>query len=328
MSNRFTYILLLFSLLNISLLPGCKKNDVKAEEAKHAFKTVGYIMIGRPDVVQSAAQIDFSMITHLNLAFVNPDSAGHFADNPIVHQLVKMAHAANVKVLISIGGGSIPVYFVDYLADNKRAAFVQSLVTAAENYEVDGIDVDLEGGSINQYYTAFVKALSVEMKQRHKLLSAAVATVYGNAVPNEALQYFDFINIMSYDKTGPWNPSNAGPHSPYDMAVNDLAYWSNRSANKSKLVLGVPFYGYGFGANNVTSSMPYSAIIAAFAGAENNDQLTMTDGEIMYYNGIPTIKNKTTLALQQGGGVMIWELLQDAPGQNSLLKNIHDVIKQ
>jgi len=328
MPNRFTYILLLFSLLNISLLPGCKKNDVKAEDAKPAFKTVGYIMIARPNVVESAEQIDFSMITHLNLAFVNPDSAGNFTYNPILRQLVDMAHAANVKVLMSIGGGSIPAYFVNYLADDKRAAFVQAFVTAATAYNVDGIDVDLEGSSINQHYTAFVKALSLEMKQRNKLLTAALATVYGDAVPDEALQYFDFINIMSYDKTGPWNPSNAGQHSPYDMAVNDLAYWNNRSVAKDKLILGVPFYGYGFGANNVTSSMPYSAIINAFAGAENSDQLTMTDGETMYYNGIPTIKNKTTLAKQKGGGVMIWELLQDAQGQNSLLKNIHDVINQ
>ena len=110
------------------------------------------------------------------------------------------------------------------------------------------------------------------------------------------------------------------------MAVADMNYWSGRSIAKSKLILGVPFYGYGFGANNVTSSLPFSAIISTYAGAENLDQVTMTDGEIMYYNGIPTIKNKTTLAMQKGGGVMIWELLQDAQGASSLLKNIHDVV--
>jgi chitodextrinase len=44
------------------------------------------------------------------------------------------------------------------------------------------------------------------------------------------------------------------------------------------------------------------------------------------YNGIPTIRNKTKLALQQGSGVMIWELSQDAPGANSLLAAISSEI--
>jgi GH18 family chitinase len=43
----------------------------------------------------------------------------------------------------------------------------------------------------------------------------------------------------------------------------------------------------------------------------------------MYYNGIPTIKNKTQLAMKQAAGIMIWELMYDLPGRKSLLNAIN-----
>jgi GH18 family chitinase len=45
---------------------------------------------------------------------------------------------------------------------------------------------------------------------------------------------------------------------------------------------------------------------------------------VVYYNGIPTIQQKTKYAMGNGGGVMIWELSKDASGDLSLLKAIHD----
>jgi hypothetical protein len=44
------------------------------------------------------------------------------------------------------------------------------------------------------------------------------------------------------------------------------------------------------------------------------------------YNGITTIKNKTTLALNQAAGIMIWEIAQDATGTYSLLSAIKEVV--
>ena len=45
-------------------------------------------------------------------------------------------------------------------------------------------------------------------------------------------------------------------------------------------------------------------------------------GGTIYYNGIPTIKSKVQLALQKAGGIMIWQLMQDASGAKSLLNRI------
>jgi chitinase len=53
------------------------------------------------------------------------------------------------------------------------------------------------------------------------------------------------------------------------------------------------------------------------------DQWDLPGGQIIYYNGIPTIKQKTDLAKQEASGIMIWQLLGDAPGDKSLLNAIY-----
>ena len=41
-----------------------------------------------------------------------------------------------------------------------------------------------------------------------KLLTAALSQGYGGGnVPNSVFERFDFVNIMAYDGTGPWNPN-------------------------------------------------------------------------------------------------------------------------
>ncbi|WP_427874234.1 carbohydrate-binding protein [Flavobacterium sp. MMS24-S5] len=154
-----------------------------------------------------------------------------------------------------------------------------------------------------------------------KLISAALSEGYGGAnVPSSTFAAYDWINIMAYDATG-WAPNNPGQHSPYSMAVNQFNYWTGRGLPASKAIIGLPFYGYGFGAS-ANQGISYANIVAQYPGAENLDQV----GNTIYYNGIPTIKQKTTFAIQNAGGVMIWELSQDATGTKSLLNAINQVI--
>ncbi len=303
--------------------PGNDKKRVAAAP----FRVVGYlrasnVMHGR------GMQFDFSKITHLNIAFINPDSAGAFKTLSGLKQLVVAAHAKNVNVLVSIGGGGAPAHYATLLADkNSRANLVRSLVSLTNQYNLDGIDVDLEGRLVDANYETFVVELNALLKPKGKLLTAAVATVYATQYTEKALAQFDFINIMSYDKTGPWRPEKPGPHAPYAMAVEDLEYWGGtRGLAKEKLSLGLPFYGYGFG-NGVPEDMAFSAIINQYPDSEDKDEITVPAGGTIYYNSASTIKNKAALALQKAGGIMVWQLFQDDAGKNSLINLIDAEVK-
>jgi chitinase len=313
------------------MLSGCKKSSANVEttasniNSNSQFRIVGYLQtLNISD--GSAASFDFSKINYLNIAFFNPDQNGNFSALTGLNAIVTSAHAKNVKVLASIGGGSAPAYYSTLLSESMRADFINKIMGLLSDGQLDGIDVDLEGERIDGNYEAFITELSARLKQSGKLLTAAIATAYKSQYSDKALSLMDFINVMSYDKTGPWNPANPGQHSPYDMAVSDLDYWTNsRGIPKVKLSLGVPFYGYGFG-TNAPSSISFGDIVTQYPGAENTDEVTVNGGGVIYYNGLPTIKSKTSLALKKAGGIMIWQLMQDASGGNSLLNAINVTI--
>lgn len=292
---------------------------------QNPFRVIGYLRLQNIADGQYS-KVDYSKVTHINIAFINPDSTGNF---PILRGLKSFAdymHQRHVKVMASMGGGLAPAYYSNLLTDANRQTLIQKLAQLTELYDLDGIDVDLEGERVDANYENFITGLSSALKLKGKLLTAAVATVYKTRYTDKALAQFDFISIMSYDKTGPWRPEIPGPHAPYEMAVADMNYWSvEKGITKNKLNLGIPFYGYGFG-TNAPADMSFRGIISKYSGAEKTDSVKVAGGGTVYYNGIPTIQNKTTLALQQAGGIMIWQLLQDATGANSLLTTVNTVI--
>lgn len=294
------------------------------------FKIVGYYFLNaalRNTVQNDSSYAFLNKITHLNIAFINPDSSGNFSNAIAIDTLIKKAHQKNVKVLVSIAGGGTHSYYSALLERGNRKMFIDNLISLTERYNLDGIDVDIEGNDIDKNYEKFVVELATSLKSINKLITAAIATAYKDKLSDRALKQFDFVNIMSYDRTGPWRPQDAGDPSPYSMAVNDLDYWHNkRKISKKKLNLGLPFYGYGFGnADSPVISMDYKQISSLYPDA-SSDTIHFPGNIIMYYNNLATIKKKTLLAMKKGGGVMIWQLLGDGDGDKSLLNAIYMMI--
>lgn len=317
------------ALVILALSTSCSKKNVSVsgnETSQNQFKIIGYLP-NRTDLLTSAQQVDFTKITHLYIAFVNPDSLGNLMGTESLKAMAELAHSKNVKIMASIGGGGAPHYYPAFLTGEKKAKLISDLVNLAVNNNLDGIDVDLEGALIDANYENFVVDLAAALKQKNKQITAAIATVYKDQFTDKALAQFDFVNIMSYDRTGPWRPEKPGPHSPYEMAEEDLDYWLvTRKIPKEKLTLGVPFYGYGFG-GTAPESMSFKNILQQFPDSVMQDEMKLNGG-VVYYNGIPTIRKKAELALQKVSGIMIWQLLQDSTGKKSLLGELDEVVKR
>jgi GH18 family chitinase len=279
------------------------------------------------DLKSFSETIDYANITHINIAFENPiNDRGDLSFHRQDEILIARAHANKLKILVSIGGGAasgnkaLQARYFALLSAPRRADFAAKLATYIADHRFDGLDVDIEGPSINQDYGPFIRALSAAMKPRGQLLTAALSQGYGGKnVPDSVFEQLDLVNVMAYDEAGSWNPNAPGQHSSVEFTKRTVDYWLKRGLPASKTVLGVPFYGYGFGKAFRKSPYAYSAIVAAHPGAARLDQV----GETIWYNGVPTIEAKTNYAIDHKlAGIMIWSLDNDVKGADSLLEAI------
>lgn len=284
-----------------------------APTADKPFRIVGYVM----DWDTQVSAIQFDKLTHINYAFVTPKADGTFntIQNPqALKEIVERAHAHGVKVLIAVGGWGWDEAFEALAANPKaRAIFVMGLHQFATEYALDGIDMDWEypdPGPSAQNYLALMRELHALLAPEGKLLTAAVIALgsTGGGVPAEVFELTDFINLMAYDGPGPH-------HSPFEYAEASLEYWHQRGLPPEKTVLGVPFYSR-------PGEFPYRVLVQANAEAAQANEIDH-QGTKVYYNGLPGIEAKTTLALQRASGVMIWALAHDTTDSNSLLSAIY-----
>lgn len=326
--NRKSISLLFFSLSMVFLITSCKtKYGPDIYKPDNSFKVVGYIGGGNFDKLDS---LELDKLTYLNLAFASPGKDGKLVmdDNADVTVGVKKGHDANLKVFISLGGGGRPdtVFWKNALLKKNRSAFVKNIVDFVEQYNLDGVDVDIEGNLfpyIGFTYGPFVVELKQALHAKGKGISCALGAVdIDKVVTQEALEAYDFINVMVYDKTGIWRPDDIGPHSPYSYAEDAIKYYTvDRKIQPAHITLGLPFYGFDFTPR--ARYIDYSEIIRSDIANAYRDSIGMR-----YYNGIPTIVRKAQLAKKSSlGGVMIWELASDTHGDLSLLRALDQTLK-
>lgn len=312
------FISSLISVYSCTSQRDSENDDVKQKNAR----VVGYLSTDNFDKMTS---IQFCKLTHLNVAFANPDKNGNLVFSGDIDGLIKYAKSVNPNIVISISlaGGVISEEQAanwSFLIDKpeNRPVLIQNIVNFVDLHKLDGVDVDLEWDAVTVGYSGFVLELKKSLLERKKLMTAALPnnSRFAN-ISAAALQAFDFINVMAYDSTGPWAPSKPGQHSSFAFAKEGIEFWKLQNVPSEKLTLGVPFYGYNFTNPEVTSSK-YGEIVAAGKQFAELDEL----GKI-YYNGRPTIAQKVEYAAQNTGGIMIWELSQDSFDEYSLLEVIH-----
>ena len=213
-------------------------------------------------------------------------------------------------------------YIMYYYRGNPQGIkeFNAQIVDFCRRYEFDGVDVDFEfiaSSPAWEYFEDWMLALRKQCDKNDLLLTAAVATWYSDNISKKAMDCFDYVMVMAYDNDG-----DRENHSKYEYAVSEMKHYENRGIAKNKLILGVPFYGYKYtssGAMDWNSGASYRKILSDDSAAKNSD---FSNGYA--YNGEETIRKKAELS-KQYGGIMIWELSQDADGSDSLLKIIKSV---
>lgn len=222
----------------------------------------------------AASNVDFSAVSHIiHFALVpNPDGTLDAESNvvtpPNVTDLVKRAHAAGKKVLISIGGANSQFGFQGASDSAHRVTFISNIVDFVSLNGYDGADIDWEPlvSSDVALFTNLVSGLRTALNSPSLLLTAATAS---QPVMFSSLQdQFDQINLMTYDLSGPWAgwvtwfnaplfnggyrfPSTGGLVPSTEGMVNDFIA---AGVAATKLGIGIDFYGVIWAGGSGTSA--------------------------------------------------------------------------
>ena len=179
-----------------------------------------------PPYVYSSDQIPYNQLTHISHAFVllttKADGTLKVPTGFIEPALITKAHAAGVKVLVSIGGGDGiqgPRFNRMARVEAYRQAFVHNVRAFLRKYGYDGVDIDWEIPNAKDMSncTTLMQELRNELPVGQWLISMATPSdprSWGEGFDIPALApLVDFMNVMTYDFTGSW-AGFAGLNSP------------------------------------------------------------------------------------------------------------------
>jgi len=274
------------------------------------------------------------------------DSSYDFGD-PAYHNpgtsLIYHAHQNDTKVLASIGGWTLSNDFPS-IASNPvtRANFAHYCNELIRVYDFDGIDIDWEypgfpdhNGTPADYYT-YTELLS-EIRDSLDVLEIVsgkplMLTAAVGAAPDrmddvnwaEVSTILDYINLMSYDFFGTWDPETNHNGPLYAPAVGDSTFnchsavyrlTSEYNVPSDRINLGIPYYGRSVTTNGAPTL--HGTHTGTVDGATWSEDL----GTPLYYN----ILLKSHLFTEHWDNNAHVPYLLGANGLNSFLSYDNDV---
>ncbi len=218
-----------------------------------------------------------------------------------------------LRLLLTIGGWERSAQFATVSSSSDlRAKFVAAVIEFCLARRLDGVDLDWEHPNGTQQEQSYASLLSDLRKgfEPHGLLLSVTMAAWQKLSP-EAIAAVDYVQVMAYD--------HDQRHSTFESAKEDVDQLLNTKIPAEKIIFGLPFYGRNL---KTRDAMTYREIHEKFSPESDQDEV-----HGVYFNGPEMIRRKTEYAVRSRlGGVMIWELGQDAAGDASLLKVIQQSI--
>jgi chitinase len=295
----------------------------------------------------------------LNFSFAADQSIDGIADKPgqifrgNLNQLVKLKKKLpNLKIIISLEGRASS--FAEDALPQNRSAFIDSCIDIFLNGNLapgiqapglfDGIDIDWEYPHQEdaENYLALLTEFRAKMNALRPGLRLNIAVgpsprMYGGTDFAAVAKLVDQVGLMTYDFNGPWStttgfisPLRAGRGEEGGTVERTVDAYRKAGVPASKLLVGLPFYGYGWHQveenNNglfqdglaIRGDRPYRSIADLVPQSTvyrdpDSHAPWLFDGDIFWTYEDPTsIKHKSDYIREQHlGGFMIWELGED-----------------
>jgi len=170
-----------------------------------------------------------------------------------------------------------------------RGSVIDQLDGFVDQGSYDGINIDFEDvpEEDRDRLTEFMRLLMARLRPKGKLVTIDVPaktsdTTIGWAGPFDyrALGGIcDLVIIMAYDYH--WSTSGPGAVSPLDW-FEDVVSYSSSVIPASKLVIGIPFYGYDWPSGGTASGLSFQQAIGIAAQAERSVKFNNASGEYSF----------------------------------------------
>ncbi len=216
--------------------------------AKSEMLNMSYIYFGNSSqyIEQVASTQDSLNIISPN--YFNIDENGDLLlTNAIDKDFISEMHNQNIQVIPFLSNHWDRE--LGRLALKNRENLVEDICEVIEEYDLDGINVDLENltHSDRYDYVKFVKQLDRKLPS-NKVISVAVAPNprglekgwQGSYDYKDLARYSDYLVIMTYDESYPGGP--AGPVASIGFVEESIEYALEEVASE-KILLGIPFFG-------------------------------------------------------------------------------------
>ncbi len=313
MNKRLFGLQVLLALLLV-ILVGCQKKEPVQQAAGGQLLVVGYLLTHNTKRVDDTMA---SRLTDIIYFSVEPTADGGVDQSRIkssdIEHLQAFKEKHDLRILLAVGGWGRSEHFAAMSTNAAtRNKFIAALHQLCLTHNLDGIDYDWEFPETDEQKQAY-NNLIIETSRAVKADGLIVTTALSpwQKLSAEAYQSLDRVHIMAYDQ--------GQRHSTYETAVKCVETFAQQGIERSKLCLGVPFYGRKMA--DTQQSITYRQIVEKYQPTPDTDE---TDG--YYYNGPTTIQKKVRYCAEQNiGGVMIWELGQDTSDDTSLLKAIDEI---
>ena len=309
-----------------------KLNDYE-EEIVTEKSVFGYVAVRNGyDGASGFSHIKWDCITHLLAAFVWVKEDGSLdtsAMDPKIEEIRTAAARNGVKVLVSFLSSNGEGFGKAIQTESLRETLAENMVNYVKEHGLDGIDIDYE--EYDNLTANVPNLLDLFSRIRDKMddgMLLTCAIVPGTFVNygREWHTYFDYVNVMIYDNFSEGDKETVPQqHSSYEWYVQAIDNIITRyGVPKSKVIPGLPFYGYTWdsipGVDDALA-ISYNSIISHFSDVPDITEIDHYRNT--YYNGKATIRSKCQYAMDRNlGGVMIWQLFQDAADEEDKLINV------